>query len=187
MGANYIEVVSAKPELPSDAQIKKLPQWAQAYIKKLESNRNDALEMVRKFQDTQTKTNIYTEETPQLNLTGGPSFVPNFIQAKRIYFKLPRCAEEMQVFVNEEEGQIELTFPHGYPYLELAGQSRVNVVPKDTAWHLRPNTQSVLESVQDAEKLSHDAFVEKYGYSQKAIPEMIKKVLPKRGKHRRIW
>lgn len=187
MAANYTEVVPDKPERPSDKQIASLPAWAQKFIKKLEFTRDEALEVVRKFQDTQTKSHIYTQESPHLNLTGGPSFVPNFIQAKRIYFVLPRTEEQMQVFVNEEEGRVELTFPHGYPYLELAGQSRVNVVPKDCAWNLRPNTMSVLQSVQEADKLSHDDFVKKYGYSQKAIPEMMKKVLPERSKEKKIW
>ena len=187
MGANYTEVVSEKPERPSEAQIKKLPQWAQAYIKKLEYNRDDALQVLQKFNDAQTPSNIYTTEHANLNLTGGPTFVEHYIQAKRVSFKVPRTSEEMEVYVNVEEGHIELTFPRGYPYLEVAGQGRIHVVPKDCAWNLRPNSQSVLESVQDANKLDYDQFMEKYGYSQAAIPEMIKKVLPKRTKEKKIW
>jgi hypothetical protein len=187
MAANFTEVIDEKPERPSDAQIKKLPQWAQAYIKKLEANRNDALALLTKFNDTQTVTNIWVNESPHLNLKGGPSYIQHYIQANRIQFKLPRTDEEMEVYVNEKEGRVEMRFPHGYPLLELAGQSCVNVVPKDCAWNLRPNTQTVLQSVQEADKLSHDKFVEKYGYSQAAIPEMMKQVLPKQTKEKKIW
>lgn len=171
-------------ELPTDAQIKKLPLWAQNHIEALQSQRDNAVETLLKFKDTQSESGVFIQEHPHIGKStsgsepgGGPTFVKSFVQAKRVYFQLPRAELELEVYVNEEKQRVELRCPRGYPLIEPRGASEFYLVQRE-GYALRPSAYDVLRAMQDKD-LSHDAFVKKHGFSQKALPDMIAKVVPK--------
>jgi hypothetical protein len=166
---------------PIKAQLDKLPAWAREYIKSLEGERDVAVRTLLDFQDTATPTNIYTRDNVCLGETGtGPQEVRNYLQARRVYFKLPREHPDdwgMEVFVNEKEQRVEVRTPAGYPYISPQGSNLFYIVSRES--DMVPNAKLVLKSMQEADKLSHDDFTSKYGFSQAALPQMIAKVLGK--------
>jgi hypothetical protein len=170
-------------EIPSESQISKLPQWAQKYIENVERERNTAVKALLQFKDEQTETNIFYMDhftigkTKQALDGGGPTFINRYIQSKRIQLKLPRAKMEMEIYLNEPDQCVEIRCPQGYPYIEPRGNGNFNIVPKEDMY-LHPNAYGVLSAIQDKDKLDFDEFVKKYGYSQEAIPRMIKQVLP---------
>src|SRR4051812_4329362 len=100
--------------VPTKAQITKLPVWAQDYIKHLESERETAVKKLFEFNDAQTPSNVFIQDHvcvgegtngPERDPTkkGGPTFFRHYIQTKRVQFILPRAEMELEVFVNEEE------------------------------------------------------------------------------------
>jgi hypothetical protein len=49
-------------EHPTKEQIAKLPKWAQRYIHQVENQRDNSRKALNKFEDTQTPSNVWTEE-----------------------------------------------------------------------------------------------------------------------------
>jgi hypothetical protein len=176
-------------EIPTQAQLSKLPVWAQTYIKHIESEREAAVKQLLEFNDTQTPSNVFIQDHVCIGEgtsgrkeegkgSGGPTFVRHFIQTKRVQFILPRAEMELEVFVNEEEQRVEIRTPRGYPYIEPHGNNLFHLVPKEDMY-LNPDAVTLCAASVDAKKLSHDAFVKKYGFSQEALDEKIMSVVPK--------
>lgn len=175
-------------EIPSESQIAKLPVWAQTYIKALRSERDSAVKTLLQFRDEDTPSNIFYDVHPCIGegTTGketeqdkknGPTFIRRYIQSRRVQFSLPRAEMELEVHVNEPEQRVEIRTPKGYPYIEPQGNNIFHLVPKEDMY-LTPNATTLCRASLDADKLDFDAFVKKYGFSQKALPDMIKKVVP---------
>lgn len=175
--------------IPSEAQIKKLPVWAQDYIKHLESEREAAVKQLLEFNDHQTESNVFIQDHVCIGEgtsgrkkpgegSGGPTFVRRFLQTKRVQFRLPRAEMEMEVYVNEEEQRVEVRTPRGYPYIEPHGNNLFHLVPKEDMY-LSPDAVTLCAAAVDAPKLDHDAFTRKYGFSQEALEEKMISVVPK--------
>jgi hypothetical protein len=176
-------------EIPTKAQIEKLPVWAQTYIKHLESEREAAVKQLLEFNDHQTESNVFIQDHVCIGEgtsgrkapgegSGGPTFVRRFLQTKRVQFRLPRAEMEMEVYVNEEEQRVEVRTPRGYPYIEPHGNNLFHLVPKEDMY-LSPDAVTLCAAAVDAPKLSHDAFTKKYGFSQSALEEKMVSVVPK--------
>jgi hypothetical protein len=176
-------------EVPTNAQIEKLPQWAQQYIRRLEGERESAIKKLMEFNDEQTPTGVFIQDHVCIgkgvsghetdpDKSGGPTYVRRYLQTKRVQFALPRSEMEMEVFVNEEEQRVEIRAPKGYPYIEPIGNNMFYLVPKEDMY-LTPNATTLCQAACEAGKLSHDAFVRKFGFSQSALPEKMKQVVPK--------
>lgn len=175
--------------IPTKAQIEKLPVWAQERIKCLERERDSAVEKLLEFNDEQTESNVFVQDTvcigegtsgresdPEKKV--GPTFVRRYLQTSRVHFRLPRTDMEMEVFVNEEEQRVEIRAPRGYPYIEPISGNSFYLVPKEDIY-LNPDAITLCRAFVDAPKLSHDAFVRKYGFSQDALEAKTKEVVPK--------
>jgi hypothetical protein len=119
-------------QVPTKAQIEKLPVWAQDHIKHLQSERDSAVKKLIEFQDEQTESSVFIQDhvcigegthglEPDPTKKGGPTFLRRYLQTKRVQFALPRSEMEMEVFVNEEEQRVEIRAPKGYPYIEPIG------------------------------------------------------------------
>jgi hypothetical protein len=176
-------------EIPTKAQIEKLPVWAQTYIRHIESEREAAVNKLLEFNDEQTETNVFIQDHVCIGEgtsgrkvegdgSGGPTFVRRFLQTKRVQFRLPRAEMEMEVYVNVEEQRVELRTPRGYPYIEPQGSNLFYLVPREDMY-LNPDAVTLCAASVDAKKLDHDAFVKKYGFSQEALEEKIMSVVPK--------
>jgi hypothetical protein len=172
-------------EQPTQAQIEKLPLWAQKHIAALQGERDNAVKTLLKFQDEQTESGVFTQAHPCIGQSvhgdkagTGPTFIKRFIQADRVYFQLPRSELELEVFVNQESQRVQIRAPRGYPTIEPRGAGEFYLRPRE-GFALKPSAYDVLRAIQDVDKLDFDEFVTKHGFSQKAIPEMIKKVVPK--------
>jgi hypothetical protein len=183
-------------EIPTKAQVEKLPVWAQTYIKHLESEREAAVKQLLDFNDEQTETNVFIQDHVCIGEatngrkdsdkgSGGPTFVRRYLQTKRVQFRLPRSEMEMEVFVNVEEQRVEIRTPRGYPYIEPQGSNLFHLVPKEDMY-LNPNATSLCQAFCDADKLSFDAFVRKYGFSREALRDKMKEVVPKSYWHRTV-
>lgn len=175
--------------VPTKAQISKLPVWAQEYINRIEGERETAVDALFKFRDEQTESNVFVqdhvcvgegtndrESDPEKK--GGPTFLRHYIQTKRVQFSLPRDETEMEVYVNEEEHRIEIRLPRGYPLLEAASGNHFYIHPKEDMF-LNPSAVTLCQAACDAPKLSHDAFTRKYGFSQEALEGKMRSVVPK--------
>jgi hypothetical protein len=164
-------------EKPSDEQIKKLPAWARDYIKDLDRERFLAVRSLNTFLDSKTPSSVYTQSYECTGETVGPSIKINFLQTTRVYFRLPNSPEDfdMEVFVNQEKRRVEIRTPRCYPYIEPQGSNLFHIIPRESLLH--PNGKIVLMAMQEADKLSHDDFTAKYGFSQAAIPQMIQQVI----------
>lgn len=175
--------------VPAKAQVAKLPVWAQDYIKRLESERDSAVTKLLEFNDEQTPTGVFIQDhvcigegtngrSDDPEKKGGPTFVRRYLQTKRVQFVLPREEMEMEVFVNAPEQRVEIRTPRGYPLIEMVGGNHFYIHPKEDMF-LRPDAVTLCAAAVDAPKLSHDAFVRKYGFSQPALEEKIMSVVPK--------
>jgi hypothetical protein len=71
-----------------DLAFTKLPKWVQEHIKKIQYQRDAAVDALNKFQDEQTPTNVYIEEHPCVGESSGPSKKIRYIQAHAVTFKL---------------------------------------------------------------------------------------------------
>ena len=78
-------------------QVEKLPKWAQDHIGNLERQVREHREMLKKFNDTQTPSLVWTEEHPCLNATGGPTEIRHYLQTDRVTFNVGD--EEVEVRV----------------------------------------------------------------------------------------
>lgn len=172
-------------DTPTQAQIEKLPQWAQKHIENLERERDAAIRALKDFTNENTPSGVYIADHPCLGEdmeTGekksGCTPVRRYIQAKRVMFKLPRTEEEMEVFVNEQEFRVEIRCSRGYPLIEPVGGSTFYILSRED-FYIRPNAQDLCRAVLDRDKLSHDDFVQKYGFSQAALEDTIRKNIPK--------
>lgn len=183
-------------EIPTKAQISKLPVWAQTYIEHLESEREAAVNKLLEFNDEQTKSNVFIQDHVCIGEgttgrkdagggSGGPTFVRRYIQTNRVQFSLPRAEMDMEVFVNEPEQRVELRMPRGYPYIEPQGSNLFHLVPKEDMY-LTPSATTLCQAFCDADKLSFDAFVRKYGFSREALRDKMKEVVPKSYWHRTV-
>jgi hypothetical protein len=172
-------------ESPTKSQIEKLPMWAQKHMDTLRGQRDAAVKTLLEFKDTQTESGVFIQAHPCIGKSvdsseagTGPTFVKSFIQAKRVYFQLPRADLELEVYVNQDKQRVELRCPRGYPLIEPRGASEFYLVARE-GYALQPSAYDVLRAVQDADKLEFDDFAKKYGFSKQAIPDMIEKVVPK--------
>jgi hypothetical protein len=166
--------------------------WAQDHIKDLEREREQAVKALKTQVDGQTKTNVYFDDHACIgqNLQtgqrgGGPTFVRTYIQSKRVLFALPRSEMELEVYVNEADHRVEFRAPRGYPYIEPHGNNLFHLVPKEDMY-LTPNAVTLCQAACEADKLSHDAFVRKFGFSQEALKEKMKSVVPERNWRRSV-
>ena len=68
--------------VPMAHDITKLPRWAQEHIRKLEMQRDAAVDALNEFVDAQTESPIYYEQTVCTgeNDRGGPSFKRRYVQ-----------------------------------------------------------------------------------------------------------
>lgn len=73
-------------EKPSTEAIRKLPQWAQKYIKGLEMERDVSVRALNEHLDGQTKSGIYWDEyiCTGENKSGGPSSKRFYVQSRRV-------------------------------------------------------------------------------------------------------
>lgn len=108
---------------------------------------------------------------------GGPTYIRRYVQTNRIQFSLPRAEMELEVFVNAPEQRVEIRTPRGYPYIEPMGSNLFYLVPKEDIY-VTPSATTLCRAALEAPKLGHDAFVKKYGFSQAALPEKMKQVVP---------
>ena len=74
--------------LPSpEEKIKKLPKWAQAYIAKLNRERETAIRSLNKFLDKQTESPFYFDELLSTGEQQGPTFKRKYVQTCRMSVK----------------------------------------------------------------------------------------------------
>lgn len=175
-------------EIPTKAQVAKLPVWAQNHINRLESERDAAINKLLEFHDEQTETNVFIQDhvcigegtngrETDLAKKGGPTFVRRYLQTKRVQFRLPREEMEMEVYVNEPEQRVEVRTPRGYPLIEMVGGNHFYILPKEDMY-LKPSAVTLCQAACEADKLDHDAFVRKYGFSQPALEDKMRSVVP---------
>jgi hypothetical protein len=62
-------------------KLDKLPKWAQAYIMKIERERDTATEALARYQDSQTESPIYTDELVCDGRQQAPSFIRRYISS----------------------------------------------------------------------------------------------------------
>lgn len=167
---------------PTDAQIKKLPVWAQAHIKMLDRQRDAAVKALNHFTDDQTESNVWIQEYPSTGEEGkpGPIFKKRYLQTKRVYFKLPRVEMELEVFLNEPDHRVEFRSPRGYPYIEPSGANSFALVPRESEFDMHYPHSKLLRAALDAPGLNREDFVKKYGFSQAVLPDLIAESLPKK-------
>jgi hypothetical protein len=91
----------------------------------------------------------------------------------------------LEVYVNEADHRVEFRAPRGYPYIEPHGNNLFHLVPKEDMY-LTPNAVTLCQAACEADKLSHDAFVRKFGFSQEALKEKMKSVVPERNWRRSV-
>jgi hypothetical protein len=175
--------------IPTNVQVEKLPVWAQEHIRRLERERDSAVEKLMEFKDEQTETNVYIQDhvcigegtngrEKEPDKKSGPTFIRRYLQTNRVQFRLPRSEMELEVYVNEDEQRVEVRTPRGYPYIEPHGNNLFHLVPKEDMF-LNPDAVTLCAAAVDAPRLNHDAFVRKYGFSQFALEDKIKQVVPK--------
>jgi hypothetical protein len=69
---------------PTDKQLSKLPKHVQTYIRGLERERDNALEVMRKIEDDQTPTKIRSRDFECLGEQRGPTEVVRYFDADRL-------------------------------------------------------------------------------------------------------
>ena len=65
---------------------KNLPKWAQEQIRTLERERDNAVAVLNKWQDSQTPSSIWTDEALCIGEGKGPSFKKRYIQGYKAEF-----------------------------------------------------------------------------------------------------
>lgn len=162
---------------PTTAQINKLPVWAREHVKEMERQRDVAVSTLNKFVEEQTPSGVFTQDSPCTGEQAGPVEKRRYLQTKRVYFRLPRTPEdfELEVYVNEAKQRVEVRTPRSYPYIEPQGNNLFYIIPKESM--LVPSANLVLGAMHEADKLSHDDFTSKYGFSKAALPSIIAKVI----------
>jgi hypothetical protein len=86
-----------KNDLPSEEAIRKLPQWAQKYIKNIEQERDVSIRALNEHLDQQTKSKIYWDQyvCTGENKEGGPSSKRFYVQSDRVVVE--SCGVQLQV------------------------------------------------------------------------------------------
>lgn len=69
---------------PTPEQLAKLPKWALEYVKELEMQREQAIRTLNLFQNDQTSSDVYYEESPYTGESSGPIAKRRYIQARNI-------------------------------------------------------------------------------------------------------
>jgi hypothetical protein len=103
---------------PAPNNCNKLPKRVQDYIRKVEQQRDAAVDTLNKFVDEQTPTNVYIEENPCIGEGTGPTCKTRYLQAHAVTFKL---------------GKEEITVRHKFdsPGLRIySGWSRLCIRPE---------------------------------------------------------
>lgn len=71
---------------PTVEQIVKLPKWAQDYIKDLQCKQTINERTMEKFQNDQTKSAVYIDDSVYVNGKAGPQCVVKYLQTTGVTF-----------------------------------------------------------------------------------------------------
>src|SRR4051812_30574244 len=98
---------------PTPQQLASLPQWAQRYIDKIEGERNQAIKILNRSQDQQTKSTVFYDEFSSLgdNPTPGspnaPRSLRRFVQTRRLGLTVAkdRNGDDVEVMIFHDDEQ----------------------------------------------------------------------------------
>lgn len=125
-GREGAATMSGKPVTPE--MIAKLPMWAQEHISNLEMQRHAAIKSLIKFQDQQTKSDIWFEDSPCLGENAGPRMINRYLQTNAVYFNVQ--GKEMYALLRREADGVEFFSNFGRLMIEPIAGNVVLLVPE---------------------------------------------------------
>lgn len=97
---------------PTPKQIERLPQWAQRHIKRLDQQRQTAITMLSRFQDSREPTGVSYEQYGYLD--GESQFYTRHLDTHEVHFVHNGASLTVRVPAGEEGRGIELSWgPEG--------------------------------------------------------------------------
>jgi hypothetical protein len=123
---------------PTPQQLAALPQWAQRHIEKIAGERDVAIQVLRRFEDKQAKTNTFYDEMACIG-NGHRELAPNaptslrcYVPATRIGFTVATDLNgddvEVMLYHNEEDKRLEISLPRDFSHMCCYGPGQLHIL-----------------------------------------------------------